>query len=123
MDRRHFVVSSAVGTAAIAAKKLPFAGNLTAPNGNAAPRKILIAGGNYNTPFIRYMAQLTGKPQPRLCYLPTSSADNEAGTVGWFKNCAPLEVEAHVQESFIESLTQKQGWDEVLLSMDGIVCS
>jgi peptidase E len=28
-----------------------------------------------------------------------------------------------VQRSFIESLSQTLGWDEVLLSMDGIVCS
>ena len=47
----------------------------------AAPsptRKILIAGGGYNTAFIRYMAQLTGKPRPKLLYLPTASADRRA---------------------------------------------
>jgi dipeptidase E len=123
MKRREFVVRSAVGSLALGAGKLPLDSITATSTPPASMRKILIAGGNYNTPFIRYMAQLTGKPRPRLCYLPTASADHEAGTVGWFKNCAPLEVEAHVQESFIESLTQKQGWDEVLLSMDGIVCS
>jgi len=29
--------------------------------------------------FIRYMAQLTGKPKPRLCYLPTASAWEHGG--------------------------------------------
>jgi dipeptidase E len=123
MDRRHFVVSSALGTAAIAAKKLPFAGNPAMPNGGMATRKILIAGGNFNTPFIRYMAQLTGKPRPRLCYLPTASADSPQGSISWFRNCAPVNCEAFVQESFIASSRQLQGWDEVLLSMDGIVAS
>lgn len=93
------------------------------PISRAAQRKILIAGGNFDTAFIRYMALLTGKTRPRLCYLPTASADNAAGTVAWFQSCAPLNVEAFVQNSFIESLTQTRGWDEVLLSMDGIVAS
>ena len=89
----------------------------------AGTRKILIAGGGFNTAFIRYMAQLTGKPRPKLCYLPTASADSQAGTITWFKNCAPLNVEASAQDSFIESLSQVRSWEEVLLSVDGIVCS
>ena len=123
MDRRHFVVSSALGTAALAAKGKPAALVELTRKPTAATRKILIAGGNFNTAFIRYMAQLTGKPRPRLCYLPTASADSPAGSVAWFRNCAPVECEAFVQESFIASSRQLQSWDEVLLSMDGIVAS
>ena len=96
---------------------------MASPHPRAAARKILIAGGNFDTAFIRYMATLTGKSRPRLCYLPTASADSPQGTVAWFKSCAPLNVEPFVQDSFIESLTQTRGWDEVLLSMDGIVAS
>src|SRR3712207_5205341 len=40
-----------------------------------------------------------------------------------FENCAPLNVEPSVQTSFIASTRQSRGWDEVLLSVDGIVCS
>lgn len=90
---------------------------------SGATRKILIAGGNFNTTYIRYMASLTGKVRPRICYLPTASADNDGAIVGFYRNCAPLNVEAHVQRSFIESLSQTQSWAEVLLSMDAIVCS
>jgi len=86
-------------------------------------RKILIAGGGFNTAFIRYMAQLTGKARPRVCYLPTAAADSIDASLAFFRHCAPLEVQPFVQESFIESLSQTQGWDEVLLSMDAIVCS
>lgn len=86
-------------------------------------KKILIAGGNFNTTYIQYMALLTGKPRPRICYLPTAAADSPLAIVGWYRHCAPLHVEAHVQESFIESLSQTQDWSEVLLSMDAIVCS
>jgi peptidase E len=123
MDRRNFVVSSALGAASLAARKLPNAGNLSFPTGGVATRKILIAGGNFNTPFIRYMAQLTGKPRPKLLYLPTASADSPSGSISWFRNCAPVDCEPSVQESFIASTRQDRGWDEVLLSVDGIVAS
>lgn len=130
MQRRTFV-STALGSVALgAAASSIAAAPAPAPAGAAssrasaeATRKILIAGGGFGTAFIRYMAELTGKPRPRLCYLPTANADSPAGSVAWFRNCAPLNVEAFVQESFIASSKQKLGWDEVLLSMDGIVCS
>lgn len=86
-------------------------------------RKILIAGGGFQTAFLRYMAELTGKPRPRICYLPTASADSVQGKLGFYTSCAPLSVEPHVQDSFIESFSQTRDWDEVLLSMDAIMVS
>jgi dipeptidase E len=126
MQRREFVVRSAVGSVALGAGKIPFSGigaESTTGSTHAATRKILIAGGGFGTSFIRYMATLTGKPRPKLVYLPTASADSVNGTLTWFQNCAPLNVEASVQNSFIASTQQARGWDEVLLSVDGIVCS
>jgi dipeptidase E len=126
MQRREFVVRSAVGSVALGTGKIPLGGigaESTTRSTHAATRKILIAGGGFGTSFIRYMATLTGKPRPKLVYLPTASADSVNGTLTWFQNCAPLNVEASVQNSFIASTQQARGWDEVLLSVDGIVCS
>ncbi|HEY6220460.1 MAG TPA: peptidase E, partial [Gemmatimonadaceae bacterium] len=118
MQRRDFLRSTALGSFGL------WAGlGVRGVGSRAATRKILIAGGNFNTPFIRYMAELTGKARPKLLYLPTASADSPAGIIQWYRHCAPLNVEALDQESFIESLTQKRGWDEVFLSVDGIVAS
>jgi peptidase E len=127
MKRRDFIVSSALAAGAIAIRRSPF-GELQAAAAElsrqrASPRRILIAGGNYGEAFVRYMATLTGKPRPRLCYLPTASADRADGIIGWYRTCAPLNVEPFVQESFISSYRQMKGFDEVLLSMDGIVAS
>jgi peptidase E len=122
MHRRDFLRSATLGSAALALGARPLVAGQGAST-RGATRKILIAGGGYGTAFIRYMAQLTGKPRPRLCYLPTASADRPDGIVSWFRNCAPLNVEAYAQETFIASPRQTQGWDEVLLSMDGIVAS
>lgn len=117
MQRRQFIVTTVMGVVGAAATRL---------SGSAAilaTRKILIAGGGFGTPFIRYMAELTGKPRPKLCYLPTASADSPAGIIAWFRNCAPLNVEPSVQESFIASTRQSRSWEEVFLSVDGIVVS
>lgn len=134
MNRRDFVATG--GTLAAAAALPTLANDIHAQPASfdmtdttaasAAPRatrKILIAGGGFRTKFIGYMAQLTGKQRARVCFLPTASADSEQAIIGFYQSCAPLNVEAYVQRSFIESLSQTQGWDEVLLSMDAIVVS
>ena len=69
------------------------------------------------------MADLTGKDRPRICYLPTASADRPSGIISWFQNCANLNVVPFVQESFISSYRMHQSFEDVLLSMDGIVVS
>jgi len=123
MERREFLAASAVGAVTLGTEGLPLPRSMGARGGTRATRKILIAGGGFGAAFIRYMAELTGKPRPRLCYLPTASADSEAGTLRWYRTCAPLDVVPFDQGSFISSYSMSRGWDEVLLSMDGIVVS
>jgi dipeptidase E len=125
MQRRTFIAAAAAGTVGTLLGRDTFA---TARHDGlaeqtSATRKILIAGGGYRTAFIRYLAQLTGKPRPKLLYLPTASADSPSGVISWYRNCAPLNVEPSHQDSFIASTRQTLSWEEVLLSVDGIVCS
>lgn len=115
MKRREFLLTSVMASIGAAAARV---GAFQAPT-----RKILIAGGNYGTVFIKYMAELTGKTRPKLCFLPTASADADKSILTWYRNCAPLNVEPSDQLSFVESLTQKRSWEEVFLSVDGIVVS
>ncbi|MGE0816100.1 MAG: Type 1 glutamine amidotransferase-like domain-containing protein [Vicinamibacterales bacterium] len=125
MERRDFLKSSVAGTvgAGLAGAPLGAAAREAGTAQTGGPRRILIAGGGFGTAFIRYMALLTGKPRPKLLYLPTASADSPQGIISWYKACAPLNVEPSHQISFIASTQQPRGWDEVLLSVDGIVCS
>jgi dipeptidase E len=129
MKRRDFIISSALGSVGIAAGGLSAAAlGTTTDDGRSqarsgATRKILITGGGFGTAVMRYMAELTGKPRPKLCYLPTASADSPAGIIGFYRNCAPLDVEPSHQESFIASTRQSRSWAEVFLSVDGIVVS
>jgi len=128
MKRREFLATAALGTVGLKAGGLRLNGfSLEGLEAKSVPqnrsRKILIAGGGFGTTFIKYMAELTGKERPRLCYLPTASADRESGQLRWYQNCATLNVEPHVQASFIASYRMEQTWEEVLLSMDGIAVS
>ncbi len=131
MERREFLSSSALSAVAFGASHLAPAGlnpSLLATMRHDTPhsasaRKILIAGGGFREGFIRYMATLTGKKRPKLLYLPTASADSESGIIRWYQDCARLDVEPQVQRSFIASYTQTRSWEDVLLSVDGIVCS
>jgi dipeptidase E len=123
MERREFIVSTALGAVGLRAARLSSAGMDLESLAPAATRKILIAGGGFGEAFIRYMASLTGKKRPRLCFLPTASADGPAGMITWFRACAPLDVVPFAQESFVSSYGMNQSWEEVLLSMDGIVAS
>ena len=117
------MATTALGSLGLAAAKLEPATELLDVDRTATTRKILIAGGNFNEVFIKYMATITGKPRPRICYLPTASADNPYGTVEFFQQCVKADVVPFVQTSFISSYDQKQTFADVLLSMDAIVCS
>jgi len=123
MERKEFLYSSALGTVALGTGQLAMPEGSPSRGGQNQTRKILIAGGGFGTTFIAYMASLTGKERPRLCYLPTASADRDSGSVRWFRNCASLTVTPFVQESFIASYSTQQSWEEIFLSMDGIVVS
>jgi peptidase E len=127
MKRREFLLSTAAALAASRGTSHAAAAGTAHDGGQAgataATRKILIAGGNFNTVFIRYLAELTGKTRPKLLYLPTASGDSPQGIIGWYQNCSPLNVEPSHQISFIASTRQNRSWEEVFLSVDGIVCS
>jgi dipeptidase E len=90
---------------------------------NNTKRRIFACGAGLQPPFLRYMASLTGKPKPRICFLPTAIGDHPAYIDAWFERCAGLDIEPHVQKMFTSSYEQKVSFEEYLLSMDGIVVS
>jgi peptidase E len=130
-DRRAFLTWSAAALASAA-----LAGCGGAGGSDDAPRvryaadppppgtpQILIAGGGFQTAYIGYLAALTGKRTPRLCYLPTATGDRQSAIDSWYASCDALDVDAHHQETFISSNRMDQSFSDVLLSMDGIVVS
>ena len=39
-------------------------------------KKIFVTGGSFGRQYIQYLASLTNKPNPKICFVPTASADN-----------------------------------------------
>jgi dipeptidase E len=84
-------------------------------------RTIFITGGDFSTPFIKYVISLTHKSNPRICYIPTASADNPDGIIHWYETCAELPMHPYVLRTFINSRPDQQTFEETILSMDAIV--
>jgi dipeptidase E len=86
-----------------------------------ATRTIFAYGGGFTKPFMRYLIRLTKKKNPRICFLPTASADNANTILAWYAACEDLPMKACVQYSFVASYTEPKSFDESLMSMDAIV--
>jgi len=90
-------------------------------NNDEIEKKIFIYGGGPKIQFIKYIAQLTGKEKPKLCFLPTASGDNTNVIDRWYKLCRNLNVEPYVMKVWINSRDQKESWQEVLEPMDAVI--
>lgn len=115
MNRRKFVQLSA-STALTA--NIPFQ---TPIRPAEIKKKIFITGGSMDSKFIMYIAGLTGKENPKICFLPTATGDSPVTIVRWYDSCAGLPIRPFVQRFFISSYTQKESFEEVLLGMDAII--
>lgn len=82
---------------------------------------IFVYGGDIQPKFVEYAAGLTGKPNPKICYIPTASADNERNIKYWDIICRSLPVEPYVLKVWLSSDTSNRSFADILLSMDAIV--
>jgi dipeptidase E len=84
-------------------------------------RIICINGGEFGKPFMRQIIALTKKSNPKICYIPTASADNPYAINGWYDLCSDLPIRPYVLRTFINSSPEQKTFEETLLSMDAIV--
>jgi len=85
------------------------------------PRTIFITGGDFSTPFIKYVISLTHKSNPKICFVPTASADNPYSIAHWYESCAELPVKAYVLRTFINSSPEQSTFEETIMNMDAII--
>jgi len=86
--------------------------------------KIICISGSMSTEskaFIKYVAALTGKPNPKICYVPTASADNPYGIVEWYSTCVDVPVRPFVLRTFLNADSSQETFEQTILSMDAIV--
>lgn len=111
-----------LSSATMLSLSLPLTSKSVTPVNSEEPvKRIFIYGGGMPPKFLQYFKTLTGKTNPRFCYLPTAGGDNPYAINNWYELCNMIGVQAFVQRMFISSYNQKQSFEEVLLSMDAIV--
>ncbi|WP_165045200.1 peptidase E [Dysgonomonas sp. ZJ709] len=89
---------------------------------NTKPDQTIFAfGGDINDKFVQYVVDLTGKTNPKICYVPTASADNEDNIKYWKYICEKLAIEPHILKVWVSSTHESKTFEETLLDMDAIV--
>lgn len=90
-------------------------------NSEKPEQTIFAFGGDINEKFIQYVVDLTKKPNPKICYIPTASADNVDNIKYWNIICKHLSIEPNVLKVWVSSNPASKAFDEILYSMDAIV--
>ncbi len=97
-----------------------FPSPLSAQEGDRVPT-ILATGGSLDKRFIAYIVRLTGKERPKVCFVPTASADNPYGIIRWYERARELPLEPYVLRVWVSSYTTKTSFADYLLGMDAII--
>lgn len=85
-------------------------------------KQLLIYGsGRHTLPFIKFMAEATGKTKPNICFIPTASGDDKDYCIRFYEVCKHLDVVPHILEVWINSYDHKETFDEKIAQMDAIV--
>lgn len=84
-------------------------------------RKIFAYGGQLQKEFIQQVIILTGKTRPRVCFLPTASADSPKSLLMWSTLCKGLSLEPSVLSIWVNSSPEQQTFEEQLMGMDAII--
>jgi peptidase E len=88
-----------------------------------APKKIIFAIGGWKSPkdalpLMRYFVGLTGKPNPKVCLLPTAMGDSSDSIVSWYDLMNQLECRPRHLRLFQPS--KVDSFEDYLLDMDAI---
>lgn len=85
-------------------------------------RQLVIYGsGRHTLPFLKYMAQATGKKRPNFCFIPTASSEDANYISSFHDICSQIDVEPFVMSVWINSYDQKESFDDFIQNMDAIV--
>jgi len=68
-------------------------------------KTIFAYGGEINPVFFKYIITLTGKEKPRICFIPTASADDNNYINFWFGMSTNFQIEPDVMKVFSEYFT------------------
>ncbi|QCX01727.1 peptidase E [Aggregatimonas sangjinii] len=85
-------------------------------------QQLFIYGSGRLVPaFVNYTAEITGKPKPNICFVPTASGDDPEYIAKWEAVCSELDLVPHVLRVWINSYDQQQTYEEIIGKMDAII--
>ncbi len=71
--------------------------------------------------YIKYVAELTKKVKPKICFIPTATYDNPLNIIKWYEYCATINVVPSVLKTFVESDPKQLTFEEQLMDCDAII--
>lgn len=90
-------------------------------NTNKKKETIFVWGGDINLKFVQYVVDLTKKENPKICYLPTASADNQDNIKYWSNICNTLKIDTIILKVWVSSSQKNKSFEDILLNSDAIV--
>ncbi|WP_413995856.1 Type 1 glutamine amidotransferase-like domain-containing protein [Maribacter sp. 2307ULW6-5] len=81
----------------------------------------IYGSGRHTVPFLKYMAEATGKPRPNLGFLPTASGDDKGYIIRFYETCKHLDVMPHVIGVWVNSYEHPTSFEDRISQMDAIV--
>ncbi len=86
-----------------------------------AAQTVFAFGGDVNKKFVQYVIDLTNKPHPKICFVPTASADNPDNIKYWEFICEQLSLQPYILKVWVSSDKNAKSFEEMLLNMDAII--
>lgn len=117
MKRRTFIQSVSTSAVSLGLPVLARADNSL----DANSRKLFVWGGGTDKPILNYLVKLTGKENPRVCFVPSATGDSLVSITNWYNLVEGLPLQPHVMRVFINSYTTKESFEETLMKMDAIL--
>lgn len=96
---------------------------LAAQAQTAIDKTIVGFGGDISPKLIKYIIELTNKPNPKICYIPTASADSENNIKYWNNICQQNAIEPTVLKVWVSSMDNASTFEEILANMDAVIVS
>lgn len=102
MKRRDFIQVAGGSTLILSSPALSSLNGSKSPE-QSSKQKIFIYGGDFNVKFTNYLASLTRKNNPKICFLATGMGDSSEYITRWLQDCTGLQIQPFVQPMFISS--------------------
>ncbi|MDR2118844.1 MAG: peptidase E [Tannerellaceae bacterium] len=90
-------------------------------NAGKTNETIFIWGSDIQLKFTQYIVDLTKKENPKICYMPTASADNQDNINYWGSICNTLKIDTVILKVWVSSSEKNPSFEDILLNSDAIV--